>query len=56
MKISYEELVDFEKLEDVYHIIKCNTKHKEKILYKERKKVNGRKTKVRRKIIRGKTI
>ena len=32
MKISYEELVDFEKLEDVYHIIKCNTKHKEKIL------------------------
>jgi len=32
LKISYEDLVDFEKLENVYHIIKCNTKHKEKIL------------------------
>lgn len=32
MKISYNDLIDFEKLEDVYHIIKCNSKHKEKIL------------------------
>jgi len=32
LKINYDDLLDFEKLEDVYHIIKCNSKHKEKIL------------------------
>lgn len=32
MKISYDDLLDFEKIENAYYIIKCNTKHKEKIL------------------------
>ena len=31
MKVNYDNLLDFEKIEEVYRTIKSNTKHKEKI-------------------------